>query len=412
MQQSESAFGQESLGTGEAGNSAAGAAPSHLPAAAYLPWLEIVAPRGGQAGGSPEEGRAGNGNARMPARSVAHGPDPGSNLGPDLSPDRGSDRGSDLLTRGVSAQAFASLLFAGQTFAGLVHDARNMVTAIDLYCDLLEEPGVLGQAHQHYAGELRLVSAASRRLLDKLARAGSAQTADSASSSLASEVTESSAGLRLMPPSFSTSATPPAPALTGAAARAALTSPHPKRPDRLRAFAFSQPVESLAEELHSNRNLLSAMAGHGVTVGLSIHGGDRPLEMTREDLTRVLVNLARNAGEAMPGGGHLEIELEETAKSMTLAFTDSGPGIPPTALETVFTPGYTTQPSHDPEQGDSVPGPQPAQWPAQHRGLGLAIVRSIAAASGGTVWAANRHDSGGDVVGAILTLEFPLAAPS
>jgi signal transduction histidine kinase len=290
-----------------------------------------------------------------------------------------------------------------------------MVTAIDLYCDLLEEPGVLGQAHQHYAGELRLVSAASRRLLDKLARAGSAQTGNSASSSPASEVTESSAGLRLMPSSLSSSATPPVqttPALTGAAARAALTSPHSKRPDRLRAFAFSQPVESLADELHSNRNLLSAMAGHGVTVGLSIHGGDRPLEMTREDLTRVLVNLARNAGEAMPGGGHLEIELEETAKSMTLAFTDSGPGIPPTALEAVFSPGYTTQPSHDPVQGDSAQGPQPAQWPAQHRGLGLAIVRSIAAASGGTVWAANRHDSGGDVAGAVLTLEFPIAAPS
>ncbi len=114
----------------------------------------------------------------------------------------------------------------------------------------------------------------------------------------------------------------------------------------------------------------------------------------------------------MPAGGHLEIELEETAKSMTLTFTDSGPGIPPTALETVFTPGYTTQPSHDPEQRDSGQGPRPAQWPAQHRGLGLAIVRSIVAASGGTVWAANRHDSSGDVAGAILTLEFPLAAPS
>src|SRR6202000_2534294 len=53
--------------------------------------------------------------------------------------------------------------------AGLIHDARNMVTAIELYCDLLEEPGVLADPFRHYAGELRTVSAASRRLLDRLA---------------------------------------------------------------------------------------------------------------------------------------------------------------------------------------------------------------------------------------------------
>jgi signal transduction histidine kinase len=202
----------------------------------------------------------------------------------------------------------------------------------------------------------------------------------------------------------------------------------------MRAFASSQPVESLADELRANRNLLCAMTGQTVTVGLSIRGGDQPLEMTREDLTRVLINLARNAGEAMPGGGHLQIDLEETEKGLTLGFTDSGRGIPPEALETVFSPGYTTHLSPDPTQeepacgdrthgdsphedsaqwdlGDPSQGPQPAQWPAQHRGLGLAIVRSIVAAAGGTVWAANRHDSSGAVVGAILTLEFPLPAP-
>ena len=189
----------------------------------------------------------------------------------------------------------------------------------------------------------------------------------------------------------------------------------------MRAFASSQPVESLADELRANRNLLCAMTGHAVTVGLSIHGGDQPLEMTREDLTRVLINLARNAGEAMPGGGHLQIALAETVRGLTLGFTDSGRGIPPEALETVFSPGYTTHISPDPEHGDSshgdsaqwdpAQGPQPAQWPAQHRGLGLAIVRSIVAAAGGTVWATNRHDSSGAVVGAVLTLEFPLPAP-
>jgi hypothetical protein len=56
----------------------------------------------------------------------------------------------------------------GESLAEVVHDARNMVTALDLYCDLLQEPGVLAGPFVHYGDELRLVAAASRRLLDKL----------------------------------------------------------------------------------------------------------------------------------------------------------------------------------------------------------------------------------------------------
>ena len=42
------------------------------------------------------------------------------------------------------------------TLSGLIHDTRNMVTTIGLYCDLLEEPGVLSAPFGHYAGELRI----------------------------------------------------------------------------------------------------------------------------------------------------------------------------------------------------------------------------------------------------------------
>jgi hypothetical protein len=56
----------------------------------------------------------------------------------------------------------------GETLAEVAHDARNMVTALGLYCDLLEEPGVLDTPFLHYGSELRLVAAASRRLVEKL----------------------------------------------------------------------------------------------------------------------------------------------------------------------------------------------------------------------------------------------------
>ena len=56
----------------------------------------------------------------------------------------------------------------GETVAEVAHDARNMVTALGLYCDLLEEPGVLANPFAHYGSELRLVADASRRLVEKL----------------------------------------------------------------------------------------------------------------------------------------------------------------------------------------------------------------------------------------------------
>ncbi len=46
-------------------------------------------------------------------------------------------------------ETLATLGGKGNTLAEVAHDARNMVTALGLYCDLLEEPGVLLPAFSH-----------------------------------------------------------------------------------------------------------------------------------------------------------------------------------------------------------------------------------------------------------------------
>ncbi len=61
---------------------------------------------------------------------------------------------------------------ASDTVAALAHDARNLITALGLYCDLLDEPGVLTPPFAHYGNELRLVAAAGRRLVSKLVAQG------------------------------------------------------------------------------------------------------------------------------------------------------------------------------------------------------------------------------------------------
>ena len=62
----------------------------------------------------------------------------------------------------------AAMHHHGESLGELAHDARNMMTALALYCDLLEEPGVLAPSHRHYGSELRLLAEASRRLVEKL----------------------------------------------------------------------------------------------------------------------------------------------------------------------------------------------------------------------------------------------------
>jgi len=58
-------------------------------------------------------------------------------------------------------ETLATLRSEGENLEEVAHDARNMVTALGLYCDLLQEPGVLAPPYMHYGNELRLVAAAS-----------------------------------------------------------------------------------------------------------------------------------------------------------------------------------------------------------------------------------------------------------
>jgi signal transduction histidine kinase len=323
------------------------------------------------------------------------------------------------------------------SFAALLHDARNMVSAIDLYCDLLEEPGILAPSFRHYAGELRLVGGTSRRLLEKLTAVERQTELQCLGRNTAQEVPQvtristrifrrrSASGIEKLPASSNA----PDRCKTTVLRPISEVAPMPEslsRGDRKRAFQAWQPIASLAEELHANRNLLSALVGPAIKVSLSISGGHHPIAMASDDLTRVLVNLARNAAAAMPNGGHIQIALEEGKEFLSLSFTDNGPGIPEIALETIFKPGYSTHLSSDPgsrlqiESECNVRSNSGAiAGPAQHRGLGLPIVRSIVSAAGGSVSAANRignpNPEGSKPgkpapLGAIIRIKFPLRA--
>lgn len=254
-------------------------------------------------------------------------------------------------------------------FAALAHEARNMLAALELYCELLHEPGVLAPDYRHYGSDLKMVAASSRRLVEKMGGLV-APLSPKANKQLVGECSD-------LPHETQEHAIPLNP-----------SCPVPRWKE-----LHELPIEDLAAELRTCQNLLIALAGSGITVTFDIRGCAIAVQMTAEDLTRILFNLVRNASEAMTAAGRIRISLRELPTEAginrwaLLTVEDNGPGIPHDALEEIFEPGYTTR-------GVGHEGSTPGPWPAIHRGLGLSITRSIVESAGGRIHAAVRDPSG------------------
>src|SRR5436309_15990587 len=103
-----------------------------------------------------------------------------------------------------------------------------------------------------------------------------------------------------------------------------------------------------------------------------------------EKLKQVLLNLCKNAAEAMPQGGTLTVRAHNSGDWVRLEVSDTGVGIP--AGVDIFEPFTTTKP--------------------QGSGLGLTIVRQIVAAHRGTL---TYHSVPGQ--GTTFTLVLPISQP-
>ena len=249
---------------------------------------------------------------------------------------------------------------------GIAHDARNLVTALRLCSELMAGPGVLAEPHRHFVTEVRSIADASERLVRRLAAMALA-----------------------------------------AQRRAARRDVHP-----------DVPIVDLAASVRLLSGLLSAIAGPSIGVEIACLPCRGTVRMGEENLTRILLNLVRNAADAMPGGGHIRITVQrgdgssffwtlhendvasgtadlwddtEPARSVVLTVEDDGPGIPPAILERVFEPGFSTR-------RDGRPWPQ-----SPHHGLGLSLVRSLVEEAGGTVRATAPGRRG-----ARIEIQFPL----
>ena len=139
-------------------------------------------------------------------------------------------------------------------------------------------------------------------------------------------------------------------------------------------------VQRFMNEMHAH--LSQEMDGTGVSLHMAVgYKGAARFDETK--MRRVFHNIARNAVEAMPGGGAFEVSIEKTKDQLVFVLADDGPGVLPEIESRLFDDFATA---------GKVGG----------TGLGLAMVKQIVEEHRGTIV----YDSDED--GTRFTIRLPL----
>ena len=126
---------------------------------------------------------------------------------------------------------------------------------------------------------------------------------------------------------------------------------------------------------------------HAMTVTLP--DGSCPVEGDEDRLEQVISNVIENAIKYSPDGGPIDISLEASRLSYHLRVSDSGMGLPGTALESIFLPFGRAENA----MASNLPG----------LGIGLYISRNIVERHGGRIWA----ESAGEDRGLTMHVHLP-----
>ena len=153
---------------------------------------------------------------------------------------------------------------------------------------------------------------------------------------------------------------------------------------QLLVFSRRQPLQPQIVDINvvarGMEGLLRRLIGEHIEIAWRLESPIDRVIVDTGQIEQVILNVALNGRDAMPGGGTLTIEtaniLADTGPHVMLAIGDTGTGIDETAREHLFEPFYTTK---DPGQGT---------------GLGLATVYAIVKQSGGSISIDSERGSG------------------
>lgn len=128
-----------------------------------------------------------------------------------------------------------------------------------------------------------------------------------------------------------------------------------------------------------------------VAIRMEIPEQPQPILFDRAQFDLVILNIAANAGDAMPAGGTFGVALrtDDTTGGIAIELRDSGQGMAAPVQARIFEPFFTTKPA------------------GAGTGLGLPVVRDLVSDAGGEI----RVDSAVDA-GTTVRIVLPLASPT
>ncbi|WP_028538040.1 two-component system sensor histidine kinase NtrB [Paenibacillus sp. J14] len=155
------------------------------------------------------------------------------------------------------------------------------------------------------------------------------------------------------------------------------------------SLAQNRPVESEKCHLHDIIKELTPLLWadanlRGQTIEVKLDDSMPELLLNAKEIKQLILNLSRNAMEAMTEKGQLTIETRVTNQGGLLMVSDTGPGIPSGQREKLFEPFFTTK--------------------AKGTGLGLALCLSIVERHGGKITVDSTEGQG-----TTFTVLFPLS---
>jgi signal transduction histidine kinase len=147
--------------------------------------------------------------------------------------------------------------------------------------------------------------------------------------------------------------------------------------ERYRRLAQVQPLRartSLNQLVGEVMALQTFGAGERISITQELAADLPDCDLDRDLIASALENLVRNAIEAMPEGGSICVRTESRFGAVVLSVEDTGPGMDARTRERAFDDFFTTK--------------------AAGSGLGLAFVRRVAEAHGGSASLGSRAGRG------------------
>jgi len=153
-----------------------------------------------------------------------------------------------------------------------------------------------------------------------------------------------------------------------------------------RAEITVEPIDLNAEVRRVREYLEGDVAAKEVRVELDLAEGLPIAHTDRIEFEQVLVNIIKNAIDAVPAGGRIGVTTHaKNQRWLQVVIADDGPGIPPEQIKRLFEPFFTTK-----EKGKGT-------------GLGLFVSRGIMKKLGGRILVESAVG-----IGTNFTLELPV----